>query len=342
MSAPEVTVLMPAHNAGRYLEPAVSSILRQTLREFTLLVIDDGSTDGSIERLRTLRDGRIRVVRNERNLGLVATLNRGLDEATGRYIARMDADDLAHPNRLERQVAFLERRTDVGLCGTWFSRFGAQPRRIIRPPTEPAEVEAELFARSPLCHPSVMVRRDVLERFRLRYDAAYLHCEDYELWTRLAQVTRLANLPEVLLHYRVHPGQVSSAMSAEQEQGADRIRVRQLQRLDPNLTSQQQQHHLDVLARRGIVTPPALRQAEQWLLHLIGQNEARAAPVYPGSAFRALMQARWLQICVGYPGLMEAAAAFRQSPLGTGTVRFALARTRRLAGGIPKLMKMLR
>jgi len=339
---PKVTVLLPAYNAGTYLDAAIDSICNQTYSDFELLVVDDGSTDSSIGRLQIFRDQRVRIVRNDSNLGLIATLNRGLREARGEFIARMDADDIAHPRRLERQVTFLDERANIGLCGTWFQTFDGYPRRTVRPPTEPEEVHARLFVQSPLGHPTVMFRRRTFEEFRLSYDAAYPHCEDYELWTRAAMVTRLANLPEVLLKYRMHPAQVSSAKRGEQEQTLDRIRGRQLRRLHPDVTAQEESFHLDLLAQRNLVGSDVLKRVEEWLLFLIEKNERCPTPPFPRTEFRALLRERWLQICAAYPELTGAATAFYRSPLKSGTAAFAVARTRRLAGDIYRALHGIR
>jgi hypothetical protein len=187
-----------------------------------------------------------------------------------------------------------------------------------------------------------MFRRRTFEDFRLSYDAAYPHSEDYELWTRAAMVTRLANLPEVLLKYRVHPTQVSSAKSVEQERTVDRIRGRQLRRLYPEVTAPEERFHLDVLAQRNIVGSGVLKRVEHWLLLLIEKNESRPMSPFPRTEFRALLRRKWLQICVAYPELSAAASAFHRSPLKDGTAAFAVARTRRFAVGIYRTLHGIR
>src|SRR4026207_76576 len=134
MSPPRVTVLMPVYNGADYLRQGIDSILRQTCRDFELLVVNDGSTDSSREVLRGYGDPRLIVVENERNLGLVTSLNRGLELARGEFVARMDQDDLALPRRLDKQINFLRKNARVGLCGTWFQTFGAGAPMNVHPP----------------------------------------------------------------------------------------------------------------------------------------------------------------------------------------------------------------
>jgi hypothetical protein len=217
---PLVSVILPVFNAERYVGAAIQSILGQTLSDFELIVIDDGSTDASLKRVAALSDPRVRVLVNPGNLGLVRTLNRGVDTARGRFVARMDADDVAHSRRLERQVQHLDS-TGADVCGTWIRFFGAE-NRVVRYPASHDGICLRMLFETPMAHPTVLARRELL--CGAPYDPAFLHAEDYELWSRLIrQGARLANLSEVLLDYRVHSLQVSSAQRPEQLQCADRI-----------------------------------------------------------------------------------------------------------------------
>jgi len=201
-----VSILLPVYNGARYLDSAVRSLLGQTHTDFELLILDDGSSDGSAELAETFRDSRIRVLRSEGNMGLPATLNKGLRAARAELVARQDADDLSHPERLERQVRFLETHREVGLLGTraWVVDENGLYRGSVLHALHHDALLFELLFDNAFVHSSVMLRRSlVLDQNG--YDEKAGYNEDYDLWLRLARVTRLANLGERLVAWRVHP-----------------------------------------------------------------------------------------------------------------------------------------
>ena len=229
---PQVTVLMPVHNGARYLGDAVRSILAQTHEDFELLIIDDGSTDGSVGVINKFSDPRIRLERNLVNLGLIATLNRGIELARGEFIARMDADDISLPERLACQLELMRTRPQLGVCGTYYEQFGSRPATVIELPTSHREIrESLLHFGCVLGHPTVMIRREVLARTGLRYDPDFPHAEDYRLWSELIWCTEFANLPKSLLHYRTHSRQVSTVHAQAQGINTTKVRMRMLARL---------------------------------------------------------------------------------------------------------------
>jgi glycosyltransferase involved in cell wall biosynthesis len=224
-AAPAVSVLLPVHNDRRFVGRAVESILEQTFRDFELLVLDDGSTDGSMEIVRGFSDPRLRIVSNPRNLGLARTLNTGLALAQGNLIARMDADDISEPARFERQVEFLAAHPEIALVGTWARWIDEndRPFTAIEFPTDPAGIEQGLMEDNCIFHPSVMFRRRPVEELG-GYAAASPLSQDYELWLRLSERHPLANLPEYLLRYRIHRGQVSVKRIGRQRRAANAMR----------------------------------------------------------------------------------------------------------------------
>jgi glycosyltransferase involved in cell wall biosynthesis len=208
---PRVSVVMPVHNGGAYLQHAVDSILGQTFTDFEFVIIDDGSTDATAEVLRhyQVADNRLRVHHQEK-AGLVASLNRGCSQARAAYIARMDADDIAYPDRQARQVEFLVRHPREAVVGSAVVRIDASGREIKQNacPTSHAEIVEALREYTCFTHPSVMLRAAALVVVG-GYRPAYGPAEDYDLWLRLSEQYELANLPDPLLYYRVYPGQVS-------------------------------------------------------------------------------------------------------------------------------------
>jgi glycosyltransferase involved in cell wall biosynthesis len=208
---PDISVVMAVYNSAGVVAEAIESILHQTFGNFEFIIIDDGSTDSSGEILREYkrRDSRIEVY-TQSNQGLIASLNRGCRMAKGRYIARMDADDISLPSRFEKQFGFMEAHPEIGVLGTWIQDVDERRQPIIEwpVPSDPVVVRWFLFFGNCIAHPSVMLRRDLLERMGY-YRPDALHVEDYDLWIRAAEVTALANLPEVLVQYRVSAGSVS-------------------------------------------------------------------------------------------------------------------------------------
>lgn len=212
---PRVSVVMPVRDGEGFVGAAIESMLGQTLADLELIVIDDGSRDATAEIVaaHTAADSRIRV-HACRERGLVAALNEGCALATSDLIARMDADDVAEPHRLARQVETLARDHATVLLGAWVTQMDEAGRSIsvVRYPESPG---AELLDRNCFAHPTVVFRRDAFEQAG-GYRSLFPHAEDYDLWLRLAEVGRVANLPEPLLRYRVHAGQVTRRQIEEQ------------------------------------------------------------------------------------------------------------------------------
>lgn len=206
---------MSVHNGEPWLREAVESVLVQTASDFELIVIDDGSTDGTPAALAAILDPRLHVERQEWR-GLTQSLNRALRLANAPLLARMDADDVSLPERFERQLAFLDAHPDVGLLGTGCHEIsaGGEILRTISPPGDDGAIRRALIQRNPFVHSSVMMRRATLERVG-GYDEALRVAQDYDLWMRLSRVTRLANLAEPLVLRRLTPGRVSSARDTE-------------------------------------------------------------------------------------------------------------------------------
>jgi glycosyltransferase involved in cell wall biosynthesis len=206
---PAISVLMPVHNSERFVREAIQSILAQTFTDFELVVIDDGSTDTSLHIIQSFSDRRIVRLRNEANLGLPATLNRGISVARGQYIARNDADDLSQPRRLQDQFEFLETHPDTGLLGTAIQVIDSSGKAH-RPglfPTQNSVLQWRLLFSNPFAHSSVMYRRDLVRQL-----GGYrpMVGEDHDLWLRISRQTSLANLPQKLIRLRRYPGTLTT------------------------------------------------------------------------------------------------------------------------------------
>ncbi|MFC2249756.1 glycosyltransferase [Labrys portucalensis] len=205
---PLVSVVMPVHNRVRYCAEAIDSILSQTLADFELVIVDDGSTDGTSAFLEWYRglDVRIRLFRNEVNRGVSASLNHGIAQARCDLVVRMDSDDISLPERLARQVAFMTAHPEILAAGSALRMIDAGGN-IAGPPSKVETDPQILHFRPSLAHPTTILRREAVLSVG-GYRPAFDHAEDVDLWFRLGEVGMLGNHPEVLLHYRAHPGNV--------------------------------------------------------------------------------------------------------------------------------------
>jgi glycosyltransferase involved in cell wall biosynthesis len=215
---PHVSVIMSVYNGAPYLREAVDSMLAQTFTDFELILIDDGSVDETAAILSTYDDPRISV-HHQPNQGLVAALNRGLALARGELYARMDADDRSHPERLQKQVAFLNQYPTVGLVGAArrvIDETGAVCAPLLAYPTDNSQLQADLLLRNCFCHGSVMVRRTCVEQVGM-YRHEFSNVEDYDLWLRISEHFAVANLSEPLYDYRTHAQSISARIGPEME-----------------------------------------------------------------------------------------------------------------------------
>lgn len=209
MTTPWVSILMPVYNTAPYLREAMDSMLSQTFTDFELIVLDDCSPDHAEEILDTYDDPRIVRYRGDKNVGLSNVLNIGVDMARGKYIARMDSDDISMPNRLQVQVDYLERHSEVDLVSVGMQLFGAKEEVWIRE-LNPEKVKINALFHSPVLHASSAWRKDSFEKHGLRFCQDMVPAEDYDLWVRaLLKGLKLVNLPEVLYQYRLHPTQAT-------------------------------------------------------------------------------------------------------------------------------------
>lgn len=225
---------MPVFNARPYVGTAIDSILSQSMGDFLFYIVDDGSTDGSGELIakRAARDARIHLLRQE-NRGIVASLNRMLEQVETPYVARMDADDIALPDRFARQLERMEADTRLGALGTQFDEIDTLGRRLSSHTPMPLgadRVRAELDERQPIANPTAMFRTEMLHRAGL-YRQAFRFCEDYDLFLRLSEIADIDNLAEVLLLYRRSPGQMSILNHGSQTRQAVYARLSHAERL---------------------------------------------------------------------------------------------------------------
>ncbi len=223
--SPVISVALPVYNGERYLAEAIDSILAQTFTNFELIIIDDGSTDASLDILSVYekRDPRIRLISRE-NRNLVATLNEIIGLARGTWIARMDQDDIALPQRFERQLDLLNQ-TGADICGSWVKFFGTRDKRVYKYPLSDDAIKMAMLFACPFAHPTVMMRAGLVKNNC--YDKDWESCEDYDLWERMSRAgLKFTNVQEVLLLYRKHHDQISTKSSNKQKELTALVRKR--------------------------------------------------------------------------------------------------------------------
>ncbi len=207
-----ISVVMSVYNSEKYLSESIESVLNQTCANFEFIIINDGSTDSSLHIIQNyMQDDERIVLVNQENKGLPFSLNEGIEKAKGKYIARMDADDISLPTRFEEQIKFMEKNLEIGICGTWAEVFGEKKKsRILKHPITHDEMKAKLLYTVCFAHPTVFMRKRVLDENKLRYNLDYLNAQDYELWSKISEVTVMGNIPKVLLRYRLNENSITS------------------------------------------------------------------------------------------------------------------------------------
>lgn len=265
-----VSVVMSVYNGEKYLNEAIDSILNQTFKNFEFIIINDASTDSSKSKILAFSDARIRLIDNDINLGLTRSLNKGISLATGKYIARMDADDISEPERLITQVKFLEKNPDICFCGSWFWLLGE--KEVITIPENDAEIRANLLRKNQFAHPTMMFRREIFDA-GIRYNESLLTSQDYELWTRLILQYKGANVPVPLLKYRMHCEQVTyNHKSMVSERTRDIMKNYALQVFKNTINMQEAFFHTSVMLLEYTGNIAEVLQSNSWISKLIDIN----------------------------------------------------------------------
>lgn len=275
---PKISVIMPVYNGEKFLRQAIESILNQTFTDFEFLIFNDGSTDSSAEIIKSYSDKRIRFFNSKENEGLVFQLNKGIDEAIGEYIARMDADDVALPERFSKQIKFLEKNPSIALCGTWVDIIGEKGNiiNVLETPILHDELVAIHFIANKMIHPSMIGKTFVFKEFK--YKEEWFLVEDYYFQIEVAKKYKLANIPDVLLQYRHYGGNISTTRREKLEKVVRKIYKLKLKELDIEVDDKQLDFHLDCL--RNQIKIKNHNKALKWFLKLWKTNKEKQVYIH--------------------------------------------------------------
>ena len=267
---PLISVVLPVYNCSLYIQDAISSILNQTIQDFELIIIDDCSIDNTVKIVQSIGDSRIKLILKEQNKGLIDSLNIGFKEAQGKYIARMDGDDISLPDRFKKQLEILENNSEIQVCGCWLQKFGSS-NEIIKHKEFHDDIKTQLLLGNSMSLGSVMLIRKVFQNFF--FDISKVHVEDYDFWARTAFNYNFYNIQEVFYLYRVHQEQVSSVFNETQKQKDITIKLALFHKLnyDKNVFN-------DELIKKVIFTNDKIEIVDcilffKWLNALVKVNE---------------------------------------------------------------------
>ena len=303
INSPLISVLMPAYNAEKYIGEAISSVLNQTFGDFELIVINDGSTDKTEEIILSFSDTRICYVKNEKNIGVIATRNKCVEMATGKYCALLDADDIALPIRFEKQLQFFKTYPDYALCGSWAYLIDTKGYKIgrIKFIDDYNLLQISFLFSCPIINPSVMVRTEILKKIKYRQEI--LIAEDIDLFIRIINFgLKIANIPEYLIKYRWHDANISVENEASQI-------AKKMELLKPHIENfvgreiSKEEFDLHLfsfrlyhLGKKKSISNVDLQAEKQWFEFLLSRN--KEINKYKQSDLDAFLWSRWIVCCI--------------------------------------------
>ena len=300
--SPRVTVLMSVHNGEKYLRESIESILHQTFTDFELLIINDASLDSSRDILHSYNDPRIRLIENRKNLGQAESLNIGINKAKGKYIARMDQDDISLPKRLKYQYGLMEDNDNIGVCGTFAQFINSDSKKIKfhyyeKLMTSNLDIKSQLLFRSCFIHPSVIIRLSFLKENHLYYEKSVGHAQDYLLWYRMSSLCDFMNIPKKLLKYRIHQEQLSKGKRNDQFSSSNNIRRIIIGKfLEREVSEAEKIKHTRISIAQYGSSFSKIDEAENWLKFLMNHNEINGK--YNRKSLTKVLRNIWMVICM--------------------------------------------
>jgi len=297
MMEPLVSVVMPVYNAEKFVVAAIESILSQSYTNFELIIVNNASTDNSVEYIKRIVDRRITLIENEENCGIVFSRNRGLKLARGKYIAIIDSDDIALPNRVEKQVEFLEAHPNCGMCGSYYQIIDQNGNKKLsfKVPTAPKDNKTFLLFNVPFCQSSVMMPAKIAKRFmyRLGFDII----EDYEIAHRISKAYDICNLPICTTLYRIHVNNITVGKQQQLRDVRKRLDYEILEDLNISFSANELELHTNFIngCYDYFKTEDKMEALENWLMRYY--SFIKYLPVYNINYLRKMIAIRWWNLC---------------------------------------------
>jgi len=294
---PSVSVNMPVYNVEPYVRESIESVLSQSFEDFELIIVDDGSTDGSLDVVRSFNDKRIKIIQNEKNMGLVYTRNKLVRESCGEFIAVLDSDDIATVDRLKIQYEFLKENPKYAVVGGWLKTIrsnGAHFGNVWRYITDPDQLPVRLLFGNQIAHSAVMMRRNILDESP--YKAEFPVGQDYDLWVRLSQKHKIINLPELFYYYRQHQNSVTKSKKSVQDDSTYKILKYQLYKFGISPSENELEFHRKIGKTNLVKSYDDLTKIEAWFKKLIEANRKKS--VYPTNIFNKVIFELWHDTCL--------------------------------------------
>lgn len=307
-----VSVILPAYNASYYLKNAVLSVLNQTFKNFELIIIDDGSTDGCCDFLSTIKDERIKFIKHDSNRGLIYALNEGITRSGGEYIIRMDADDFSYPNRFSILVDYMKKNPHVGIAGSYTNHTGKTLYHTKHLTSD--EIKARLLFDNIYSHPTMIFRKSVFTDNGIFYNNKDIHAEDYGLWMELLEKTEYGIIPIPLLNYGIHHNQISNIYRNKQMETVGIIHRRLFDKMNVKINEDEAYLHEKIFFKNYEIGIDFLKNAEQWLLKLRKVNEI--SEIFHKISFNNITSWVWFEIATHLVSQRVCnSGIFRSSPL---------------------------
>jgi glycosyltransferase involved in cell wall biosynthesis len=294
---PRVSVFMPVYNAEQYLNECIDSILKQSFTEFEFVIVNDGSTDRSAEVIKAYSDPRIRFIENPQNLGLIASLNIGLEICKGEYIVRMDQDDISLPQRIEKQVRFMDENPEYGLIGCWFEDFGENiENKVVRYSSDDTHIRIRHLYQTHIAHPTAVIRKSVIDQFNLRFNPEFVHGEDYAFWVAISAYCKLSNYPEMLVRKRDHPRNISNKYAQIQRDTCARVKLGQFAKMGVEISREEIELYTRFANPDWDFTAPEMEMMHNLLERMTHANEQ--SQFIPSPVFNSYLAEKWFHLCL--------------------------------------------
>ena len=289
-----ISVILPVFNAASKLHASIDSVLNQTFCDFELIIVDDGSVDDSLSVIELFKDSRIRVLRLDKNHGLIYALNIAINLAIGKYLVRMDADDVCASNRFDVLFSFMEKNSSVDVCGSYVTRFSDESvGKLMSYPISDVAIKAEMVFGSPLAHPAVIMRRSALVRYLPLYEE-FKHAEDYALWVKLSDFVEFSNVPISLLYYRIHDSSVSKKHSSVQKRSRLSVWKSILSKMECSSSDSDLETHSWLSDVKQGLNLAHIQKLQRWILML---KRANSSSGYSDEReFEKVIAKRWCRL----------------------------------------------